>query len=98
MNESGLYMPVSSAAAAVTTFIVEPGGYCAWVARLSSEPPWPLFSCLKLLRHVVRVEVEGTFAITRTAPVEGSSATIAPACAAERGERLALRPRVERRA
>ena len=28
--------PLSSAAVAVTTFIVEPGGYPAWVARLNS--------------------------------------------------------------
>ena len=32
--ESGSYLPLSSAAAAVTTFIVEPGGKRPWVARL----------------------------------------------------------------
>ena len=35
-SEVGLTAPLSSAAAAVTTLNVEPGGYRPWVARLSS--------------------------------------------------------------
>ena len=33
---SGVTLPLSSAAAAVTTLKVEPGGYSSWVVRLSS--------------------------------------------------------------
>ncbi len=65
--ESGLYLPLSSAAAAVTTFIVEPGGKRPWVARLKvSAFAGSLGSKL------------GLAASTRTAPVSTSSATTAP--------------------
>src|SRR5262245_17314379 len=37
--ELGVNSPLSRAAVAVTTFIVEPGGYPAWVARLKSGAP-----------------------------------------------------------
>ena len=41
-TDSGVNPPLSSAAAAVTTFIVEPGGEPPCVARLSSgESRWP---------------------------------------------------------
>ena len=35
----GVNLPLSSAAVAVTTLNVEPGGYSPWVARLSSGEP-----------------------------------------------------------
>src|SRR3954452_19022127 len=42
-TESGVSLPLSSAAVAGTPFIVEPGGYPAWVARLKSgESVWEL--------------------------------------------------------
>ena len=37
-TESGVYLPLSIAAVAVTTLNVEPGGYCPWVERFSSQP------------------------------------------------------------
>ena len=37
-TEFGVYLPLSIAAVAVTTLNVEPGGYCPWVERLSSQP------------------------------------------------------------
>src|SRR5947209_15289002 len=40
--ESGVKRPLSSAAAAVTTLNVEPGGYPAWVERLKVETPGPV--------------------------------------------------------
>ena len=35
MIESGVYLPLSMAAVAVTTLNVDPGGYWPWVARLT---------------------------------------------------------------
>ena len=66
-RESGVYLPVSSAAVAVTVFIVEPGGKRPWVARLNV---WACAGSLGLY--------EGVAASTRTAPVLTSIATTAP--------------------
>ena len=42
MIVSGVYLPLSNAAVAVTTLKVEPGAYSPWVARLSSGEPDPV--------------------------------------------------------
>src|SRR6266480_4103664 len=48
-TELGVNWPLSSAAVAVTTFIVDPGGYPAWVARLNSGELDSRFNCAKCL-------------------------------------------------
>ena len=97
-TEPGVNWPLSSAAVAVTTFIVEPGGYPAWVARLKSGA------------RVVGVEaLEGPFefwtefgsysgmlTIALISPVEGTIATTDSAPAREAVHGGALGRRVER--
>src|SRR2546426_78862 len=78
-TELGVNSPESSAAAAVTTFIVEPGSYVLWVGRLTSGALWSLLSCLRVLGSLTRLGSKpGTEAIAKTAPVEGSIATTEP--------------------
>ena len=69
--ESGVYLPESSAAVAVTVFIVEPGGKRPCVARLKVLAFFGSFGLY-----------DGVAASTRTAPVLTSSATTAPGCPA----------------
>ncbi len=75
---SGVIFPLSSAAVAVTTLNVEPGGYSSWVVRLRSG--WfarSLFSWP--IREGIRFgSYSGIDTITRTLPVDGSIATTAP--------------------
>src|SRR3984957_4273834 len=66
-TESGGYLPLSIAAVGGPTLNVEPGGYCPWVDRLSSQPSWVQAWGLLLLKV-------GFAYMTLTAPVCGSSA------------------------
>ena len=75
----GVNSPESSAAAAVTTFIVEPGSYVLCVGRLTSGALLSLLSCLRVVASLTRLGSKpGTEAIASTAPVEGSIATTEP--------------------
>ncbi len=72
---SGSNSPESSAAAAVTTFIVEPGVNGSCVARLRRGPSFAVGKLRVRLRILERVGlVAGDRAMTRTAPVSGSIA------------------------
>ena len=85
-----MYLPESSAAVAVTVFIVEPGGKRP--LRRAVEASCAFFGSLG--------SYDGLAASTRTAPVLMSSATTAPAAAARRSAcvRDLLGLRDERRA
>src|SRR3954469_9656006 len=75
--DCGVYLPESSAAAAVTTLNVEPGGYDACVGRLNSGELAAL--CSSACRGGTSFGSKaGVEAIPCTAPVRGSSATIEP--------------------
>ena len=76
--EPGSNLPVSSAAAAVTAFIVEPGGKRPWVARLRLAPHCAVFG-----------SKDGLAASTLTAPVFSSIATAAPCCGRPASARVA---------
>ena len=78
-TESGVNLPLSRAAVAVTTFIVEPGGYPACVARLKRGA---LVSELSLL-NVFEFSTEfgsysGMLTIALISPVDGTIATTEP--------------------
>ena len=75
---SGVIFPLSSAAVAVTTLKVEPGGYSSCVVRLRSGWfrrslfSWPICDGIRFGSY------SGIDTITRTLPVDGSIATTAP--------------------
>src|ERR1700733_14588482 len=73
MTESGVYMPLSIAAVAVTILNVEPGAYAPWVTRLNVVFVTLLFVGGSLSSY------PGLAYMTLTAPVLGSSATTEPA-------------------
>ncbi len=82
-SDVGFTAPLSSAAAAVTTLNVEPGGYSPWVARLSSGAEYE--QAAVRIRVIAEKFSSTTFglkvgleAIARIRPVFGSIATAAP--------------------
>ena len=88
-------MPLSSAAAAVTSLNVEPGGSVVWIARLSLGSAGSSLSFLSYAATSLRSWLAsllgskvGSDTIARILPLRGSSATTAPCTSGP----IALRP------
>ena len=93
MIESGVNLPLSSAAAAVTTLKVEPGRV-AGLRRAVEERLGPRrCSAPRSGPGTSFGSYSGTLTITRTRPVCGSRATIAPCRPPSASQRGALRRR-----
>src|SRR3954451_1073584 len=73
IRESGVYLPVSRPAVAVTTLNVDPGGYRACVERLKRPEPCSLPRFCAATTPFG--SYDGTLAMTSTLPVDGSKAT-----------------------
>src|SRR5512133_333865 len=78
-TEPGVNWPLSRAAVAVTTFIVEPGGYPAWVARLKSGAELSVLRRWKVREFRTELgSYSGMLTMALISPVEGTIATTAP--------------------